>query len=97
MNESHADQLMDFLLVENSSNQRMIAHSVQRIDKSFVFENRVYTPIEHESFILNNMKKTPWAVNHSQNPSNQLMLSTVAEDTSGQMVNTTQAQVMTEP
>ena len=105
LNESHSDQLMDFSLVEDSSNRRMIAHSIQKVDKSLAFENRVYTPIEDESFILNNMKITPCAVNHSQktsahlieNPSNQLMLSTVAEDTSGQVVNTTQAQVMTEP
>ena len=97
LHESHSDQLMDSSLVEDSSNQKMIAHSIQKIDKSLVFENRMYTPIEDESFILNNMKITPCAVNHSQKPSNQLMLSTVAEDTSDQMVNTTQAQVMNEP
>ena len=54
LNESHSDQLMDFSLLEDSSNQKMIAHSIQKIDKSLVFENRVYTPIEDESFILNN-------------------------------------------
>ena len=65
-NESHSDQLMDFSLVEDSSNQRMIAHSIQKIDKSLVFKNRLYIPIEDESFILNNMKITPCAVNQSK-------------------------------